>query len=95
MDERNPLWEIALKYRNYWSNDYTEGDGRTFYYHAVSKYLCSLSSGVGSSTVMAFSAFLNGRYPPADLTGDITVSYNSPTGNHSHTRTHTSFMLIS
>uniref|UniRef100_A0A3Q3J5M0 Bardet-Biedl syndrome 9 n=1 Tax=Monopterus albus TaxID=43700 RepID=A0A3Q3J5M0_MONAL len=36
--------------------------------------------GVGSSTVVAFSAFLNGRYPPADLTGDITVSYSSPTG---------------
>ncbi|XP_026225869.1 protein PTHB1 [Anabas testudineus] len=36
--------------------------------------------GVGSSTVVAFSAFLNGRYPPADLTGDISVSYNSPTG---------------
>ncbi|XP_029360234.1 protein PTHB1 isoform X1 [Echeneis naucrates] len=35
---------------------------------------------VGSSTVVAFSAFLNGRYPPADLTGDITVSYSSPTG---------------
>uniref|UniRef100_A0A3Q1JHN9 Bardet-Biedl syndrome 9 n=1 Tax=Anabas testudineus TaxID=64144 RepID=A0A3Q1JHN9_ANATE len=46
----------------------------------MSKYLCSLSSGVGSSTVVAFSAFLNGRYPPADLTGDISVSYNSPTG---------------
>nr|XP_046254883.1 protein PTHB1 isoform X2 [Scatophagus argus] len=36
--------------------------------------------GVGSSTVVSFSAFLNGRYPPADLTGDITVSYSSPTG---------------
>ncbi|XP_029929020.1 protein PTHB1 isoform X2 [Myripristis murdjan] len=36
--------------------------------------------GIGSSTVVAFSAFLNGHYPPADLTGDITVSYNSPTG---------------
>ncbi|XP_054477233.1 protein PTHB1 isoform X2 [Anoplopoma fimbria] len=36
--------------------------------------------GVGSSTVMAFSAFLNGHYPAADLTGDITVSYSSPTG---------------
>uniref|UniRef100_UPI003AAF6A99 protein PTHB1 n=1 Tax=Centroberyx gerrardi TaxID=166262 RepID=UPI003AAF6A99 len=35
--------------------------------------------GVGSSTVVAFSAFLNGHYPPADLTGDITVSYSSPT----------------
>uniref|UniRef100_A0A3Q3MHC2 Bardet-Biedl syndrome 9 n=1 Tax=Mastacembelus armatus TaxID=205130 RepID=A0A3Q3MHC2_9TELE len=36
--------------------------------------------GVGSSTVVAFSVFLNGRYPPTDLTGDITVSYSSPTG---------------
>ncbi|XP_068585935.1 protein PTHB1 [Cebidichthys violaceus] len=36
--------------------------------------------GVGSSTVVAFSAFLNGDYPPADLTGDVTVSYSSPTG---------------
>ncbi|KAM9309234.1 protein PTHB1 [Pholidichthys leucotaenia] len=35
--------------------------------------------GVGSSTVVAFSAFLDGQYPPADLTGDITVSYSSPT----------------
>ncbi|XP_031735438.1 protein PTHB1-like [Anarrhichthys ocellatus] len=34
---------------------------------------------VGSSTVVAFSAFLNGDYPPADLTGDITVSYSSQT----------------
>uniref|UniRef100_A0A1A8JRU2 Bardet-Biedl syndrome 9 n=1 Tax=Nothobranchius kuhntae TaxID=321403 RepID=A0A1A8JRU2_NOTKU len=36
--------------------------------------------GVGSTKVVAFSAFLNGRYPPADLTGDIIVSYSSPTG---------------
>uniref|UniRef100_A0A672ZJB2 Bardet-Biedl syndrome 9 n=1 Tax=Sphaeramia orbicularis TaxID=375764 RepID=A0A672ZJB2_9TELE len=36
--------------------------------------------GVGSSTVVTFSVFLNGHYPPADLTGDITVSYTSPTG---------------
>ncbi|XP_037532484.1 protein PTHB1 [Nematolebias whitei] len=35
--------------------------------------------GVGSTKVVAFSAFLNGRYPPADLTGDIIVSYFSPT----------------
>ncbi|KAM9723086.1 protein PTHB1 [Menidia menidia] len=35
--------------------------------------------GVGSTVVVAFSAFLNGRYPPADLTGDIIVSYSSPT----------------
>uniref|UniRef100_A0A7N8XBG6 Bardet-Biedl syndrome 9 n=1 Tax=Mastacembelus armatus TaxID=205130 RepID=A0A7N8XBG6_9TELE len=38
------------------------------------------TQGVGSSTVVAFSVFLNGRYPPTDLTGDITVSYSSPTG---------------
>ncbi|XP_041650448.1 protein PTHB1 [Cheilinus undulatus] len=36
--------------------------------------------GFGGSTVVEFSAFLNGKYPPADLTGDITVSYSSPTG---------------
>uniref|UniRef100_A0A674DQG3 Bardet-Biedl syndrome 9 n=1 Tax=Salmo trutta TaxID=8032 RepID=A0A674DQG3_SALTR len=36
--------------------------------------------GVGSTTVVAFSAFLNGQYPPADLTGDVAVSYSSPTG---------------
>ncbi|CAL8247598.1 unnamed protein product [Lota lota] len=36
--------------------------------------------GVGSSTVVAFSAFLNGHYPPADLSGDIAVSYSSLTG---------------
>ncbi|KAJ7985514.1 hypothetical protein DPEC_G00352840 [Dallia pectoralis] len=34
---------------------------------------------VGSTTVV-FSAFLNGYYPPADLTGDIAVSYCSFTG---------------
>ncbi|KAJ0066448.1 hypothetical protein NL108_013217, partial [Boleophthalmus pectinirostris] len=34
----------------------------------------------GSSTVVTFSAFLNGHYPPADLIGDVTVSYNAPTG---------------
>uniref|UniRef100_H3CI58 Bardet-Biedl syndrome 9 n=1 Tax=Tetraodon nigroviridis TaxID=99883 RepID=H3CI58_TETNG len=37
--------------------------------HVVSAALNSLK----------FSAFLNGRYLPADLRGDITVSYNSPT----------------
>uniref|UniRef100_A0A3B4AGT7 Uncharacterized protein n=1 Tax=Periophthalmus magnuspinnatus TaxID=409849 RepID=A0A3B4AGT7_9GOBI len=37
-------------------------------------------AGVGSSTIVTFSAFLNGHYPPADLTGDVTVSYNAPTG---------------
>nr|XP_061789353.1 protein PTHB1-like [Nerophis lumbriciformis] len=35
--------------------------------------------GVGSSTSVVFSAFLNGRYPPADLSGDITLSYSTPT----------------
>ncbi|XP_077383160.1 protein PTHB1-like [Festucalex cinctus] len=35
--------------------------------------------GVGSSTVVIFSVFLNGRYPPADLSGDLTLSYSSPT----------------
>ncbi|XP_061573971.1 protein PTHB1 [Cololabis saira] len=34
---------------------------------------------VGSTKTVHFSAFLNGRYPPADLTGDIVVSYSSPT----------------
>uniref|UniRef100_A0A3B3U5I3 Bardet-Biedl syndrome 9 n=1 Tax=Poecilia latipinna TaxID=48699 RepID=A0A3B3U5I3_9TELE len=29
--------------------------------------------------MVAFSAFLNGQYPPADLTGDIVVSYSAPT----------------
>ncbi|XP_030639011.1 protein PTHB1 [Chanos chanos] len=33
----------------------------------------------GTQTVVTFSAFLNGDYPPADLTGDIAVSYGSPT----------------
>ncbi|KAM6967643.1 protein PTHB1 [Aplochiton taeniatus] len=36
--------------------------------------------GVGTTTVITFSAFLNGLYPPADLTGDVAVSYSSPTG---------------
>uniref|UniRef100_A0AAR2IQ59 Bardet-Biedl syndrome 9 n=1 Tax=Pygocentrus nattereri TaxID=42514 RepID=A0AAR2IQ59_PYGNA len=36
--------------------------------------------GSGSQVVVAFSAFLNGHYTPADLTGDIAVSYSSPTG---------------
>ncbi|XP_060761668.1 protein PTHB1 isoform X2 [Neoarius graeffei] len=38
------------------------------------------SLGSGSQVVVAFSAFLNGRYTPADLTGDVAVSYSSPTG---------------
>ncbi|XP_077454397.1 protein PTHB1 isoform X2 [Stigmatopora argus] len=36
--------------------------------------------GAGSSTAVVFSAFLNARYPPADLSGDITLSYSTPTG---------------
>uniref|UniRef100_A0A669EP93 Bardet-Biedl syndrome 9 n=1 Tax=Oreochromis niloticus TaxID=8128 RepID=A0A669EP93_ORENI len=46
----------------------------------LERRVCALLSGVGSSKVVVFSAFLNGHYPPADLTGDITVSYSSPTG---------------
>ncbi|XP_053083687.1 protein PTHB1 isoform X2 [Pangasianodon hypophthalmus] len=38
------------------------------------------SLGSGSQVVVAFSAFLNGHYTPADLTGDVAVSYSSPTG---------------
>ncbi|XP_066512648.1 protein PTHB1-like [Hoplias malabaricus] len=37
------------------------------------------SIGSGSQVVVTFSAFLNGHYSPADLTGDIAVSYSSPT----------------
>uniref|UniRef100_A0A8C9XVM8 Bardet-Biedl syndrome 9 n=1 Tax=Sander lucioperca TaxID=283035 RepID=A0A8C9XVM8_SANLU len=57
----------------------TRTQGRTL---GRDRRLCSLSlsSGAGSSTVVAFSAFLNGRYPAADLTGDITVSFSLPTG---------------
>ncbi|XP_046907324.1 LOW QUALITY PROTEIN: protein PTHB1, partial [Hypomesus transpacificus] len=36
--------------------------------------------GVGATMAVTFSAFLNGEYPPADLTGDVAVSYSSPTG---------------
>uniref|UniRef100_A0A8K9XE68 Bardet-Biedl syndrome 9 n=1 Tax=Oncorhynchus mykiss TaxID=8022 RepID=A0A8K9XE68_ONCMY len=43
-------------------------------------FVCLFYTGVGSTTVVAFSAFLNGQYPPADLTGDVAVSYSSPTG---------------
>uniref|UniRef100_A0AAY4A8U8 Bardet-Biedl syndrome 9 n=1 Tax=Denticeps clupeoides TaxID=299321 RepID=A0AAY4A8U8_9TELE len=39
-----------------------------------------LSAGAGSQVVVAFSAFLNGRYPPADLGGDVALSYSCPTG---------------
>nr|XP_015212539.1 PREDICTED: protein PTHB1 isoform X2 [Lepisosteus oculatus] len=38
------------------------------------------SMGPGSSILVVFSAFLNGEYPPADLGGDVAVSYNTPTG---------------
>ncbi|TSN21177.1 Protein PTHB1 [Bagarius yarrelli] len=34
----------------------------------------------GSQLAFAFSAFLNGHYTPADLTGDVAVSYILPTG---------------
>ncbi|XP_062394267.1 protein PTHB1 [Sardina pilchardus] len=37
------------------------------------------SLGAGAQTVVTFSAFLDGLYPPADLTGDVAVSYSSPT----------------
>lgn len=49
--------------------------------------MCS-SAGIGASTSLRFSAFLNGRYLPADLRGDITVNYNSPTGKRANL-THT------
>uniref|UniRef100_A0A8C1ZJK8 Protein PTHB1-like n=1 Tax=Cyprinus carpio TaxID=7962 RepID=A0A8C1ZJK8_CYPCA len=38
------------------------------------------SMGSGCELVVRFSAFLNGHYPPADLCGDIAVSYSSATG---------------
>ncbi|TRY97356.1 hypothetical protein DNTS_031697 [Danionella cerebrum] len=38
------------------------------------------SMGSGREQVVRFSAFLNGHYPPADLSGDIAVSYSSATG---------------
>ncbi|XP_076837968.1 protein PTHB1 isoform X2 [Brachyhypopomus gauderio] len=38
------------------------------------------SLGSGSHLTVAFSVFLNGHYTPADLTGDIAVTYSSPTG---------------
>ncbi|XP_073781881.1 protein PTHB1 isoform X4 [Danio rerio] len=38
------------------------------------------SMGSGSELVVSFSAFLNGLYPPADMSGDIAVSYSSATG---------------
>lgn len=34
----------------------------------------------GSQALVTFSAFLNGHYTPADLTGDVTVTYSAPTG---------------
>ncbi|RXN22946.1 PTHB1 isoform X2 [Labeo rohita] len=38
------------------------------------------SMGSGCELVVRFSAFLNGHYPPADMCGDIAVSYSSATG---------------
>ncbi|XP_076136342.1 protein PTHB1 [Alosa pseudoharengus] len=37
------------------------------------------SLGAGAQTVVTLSAFLDGLYPPADLTGDVAVYYSSPT----------------
>ncbi|ROL43071.1 Protein PTHB1 [Anabarilius grahami] len=37
------------------------------------------SMGSGCESVVRFSAFLNGLYPPADMSGDIAVSYSSAT----------------
>ncbi|KAI1885592.1 hypothetical protein AGOR_G00205400 [Albula goreensis] len=34
----------------------------------------------GATSAVEFSAFLNGEYPPADLGGDVAVSYSTPTG---------------
>lgn len=45
-------------------------------------------AGSGSQVVVAFSVFLNGHYTPADLTGDVAVSFSSPTGTHTHTDVH-------
>uniref|UniRef100_A0A8C1P1F2 Bardet-Biedl syndrome 9 n=1 Tax=Cyprinus carpio TaxID=7962 RepID=A0A8C1P1F2_CYPCA len=38
------------------------------------------TQGITQRLVVRFSAFLNGHYPPADLCGDIAVSYSSATG---------------
>uniref|UniRef100_A0A8C2BZC2 Bardet-Biedl syndrome 9 n=1 Tax=Cyprinus carpio TaxID=7962 RepID=A0A8C2BZC2_CYPCA len=43
-------------------------------------YLVVCLTGSGCELVVRFSAFLNGHYPPADLCGDIAVSYSSATG---------------
>ncbi|KAG5271262.1 hypothetical protein AALO_G00177730 [Alosa alosa] len=37
------------------------------------------SLGAGAQTVVTLSAFLDGLYPPADLTGDVAAYYSSPT----------------
>uniref|UniRef100_A0A8C5NB35 Bardet-Biedl syndrome 9 n=1 Tax=Gouania willdenowi TaxID=441366 RepID=A0A8C5NB35_GOUWI len=55
------------------------GPSPSFFFKLLLSNVYFLSPGVGSSRVVAFSAFLNGHYPPADLTGDISVSYSSPT----------------
>ncbi|XP_029110118.1 protein PTHB1 isoform X2 [Scleropages formosus] len=38
------------------------------------------SMGPGSTSFVMFSVFLNEKYSPADLGGDVTVSYSTPTG---------------
>ncbi|KAL4657494.1 protein PTHB1 [Arapaima gigas] len=38
------------------------------------------SMGPGSTSFVVFSVFLNEKYPPAELGGDVTVSYSTPTG---------------
>ncbi|XP_067305516.1 protein PTHB1 isoform X2 [Pseudorasbora parva] len=38
------------------------------------------SMGSGCELELSFSVFLNGLYPPADLSGDMAVSYSSATG---------------
>ncbi|KAM8826264.1 protein PTHB1 isoform 1-T2 [Synchiropus picturatus] len=35
--------------------------------------------GVGASSMVKFSVFLHGHYPPADLSGDVTVTFCLPT----------------
>uniref|UniRef100_A0A8C9SZN5 Bardet-Biedl syndrome 9 n=1 Tax=Scleropages formosus TaxID=113540 RepID=A0A8C9SZN5_SCLFO len=41
--------------------------------------VCDLT-GPGSTSFVMFSVFLNEKYSPADLGGDVTVSYSTPTG---------------
>uniref|UniRef100_A0A4W5LC18 Bardet-Biedl syndrome 9 n=1 Tax=Hucho hucho TaxID=62062 RepID=A0A4W5LC18_9TELE len=60
--------------------DYSQIDSEMKSLQRVIRQATRTQAGVGSTTVVAFSAFLNGQYPPADLTGDVAVSYSSPTG---------------